>query len=213
MLAAITGALLGVASGVRHAMEPDHIAAVSTLVAEQRSPRATVTFAAAWGMGHALMLLFVGGAMFLAGHEMPPALADLFELGVAIMLIGLGIRGLLHAARARREGGIAKRGGHTHSHVARPLVVGLMHGLAGSGALTALVLSRIASPLAGLLFMALYGFGAMLGMAMLAGVAGVPLARIVRAPNGVAILLALTGVISLVVGASWGAPLALRMLT
>jgi len=228
MWVVVTGAALGIASGLRHAMEPDHLAAVSTFAAQQRSPRATVAFAAAWGMGHALMLFFVGGALVLLGREMPPSLEDAFELGVSFMLVVLGVRGLVHAVRAHRHG----RAGHhdampaLHHHVepeprsgdpgrgrlSSPLLVGLMHGLAGSGALTALVLGRIASPVAGLGFMALYGFGAMLGMAMLAGVAGVPLARIVRSPHGMPILLAVTGVISLAVGASWGAPLALRML-
>ncbi|WP_394844665.1 hypothetical protein LZC95_47375 [Pendulispora brunnea] len=215
MWVAVTGAILGIASGVRHAMEPDHLAAVSTFVAEQRTPRATVTFAAAWGFGHALMLLFVGGALMLLGREMPPALADVFELGVSFMLVGLGVRGLVHALRAYR-GELVQHHRHdglpTHTHVGRPLIVGLMHGLAGSGALTALVLGQVGSPVAGLGFMALYGFGAMLGMALLAGVAGVPLARIVRSPLGMPIMLAVTGAISLVVGASWGAPLAMRML-
>ncbi|HWL85794.1 MAG TPA: hypothetical protein VNO21_08335 [Polyangiaceae bacterium] len=220
MLVALMGAVLGVASGVRHAIEPDHLAAVSTFVAEQRSSRATVAFAAVWGIGHALMLMVVGGALLFLGRQMPAVLGDVFELIVAIMLIGLGVRGLLQAVRAHR----GRHHAHpiplvpraptrpTHTHVGRPLAVGLVHGLAGSGALTALVISRMGSPLAGLGFMALYGFGAMLGMAMLAGVAGVPLARVVRSPYGMPILLALTGVVSLVVGATWGAPLALRML-
>ena len=225
MWVAVTGAILGIASGLRHAMEPDHLAAVSTFVAEQRTPRATVAFAAAWGLGHAIMLLFVGGVLVLLGREMPPALADVFELAVSFMLVGLGVRGLVHARRAFRSNGAASGaaagalvehhrhdGLPAHTHVGRPLLVGLMHGLAGSGALTALVLGQIGSPVAGLGFMALYGFGAMLGMALLAGVAGVPLARIVRAPLGMPILLAITGLISMVVGASWGAPLAMRML-
>ncbi len=213
MWVALTGAVLGIAAGVRHAMEPDHLAAVSTLVAEQRSPRATVTFAAVWGMGHALMLVLVGGALLFVGRAMPPALADVFELGVAIMLVGLGVRGLMAAVRARHgEKARGEREHHGHAHMGRPLAVGLMHGLAGSGALTALVVSQVGSPLAGLGYMALYGIGATLGMAMLASVFGLPLARVVRSPYGMPILMGLTGAISLVVGAFWGAPLAMRML-
>ena len=65
MLAALSGALLGIASGVRHAMEPDHLAAVSTFVAEQKTPRGSVAFAMAWGAGHALMLVGVGFLVLL----------------------------------------------------------------------------------------------------------------------------------------------------
>jgi hypothetical protein len=212
MLVALSGGLLGLVSGVRHAMEPDHLAAVSTFVAEQKSPRQSVNFAMAWGAGHALMLVAVGGGFVLLGREMPAAVADGFELAVAAMLIGLGVRSLVAAWRARRPGG-APAPAHSHAaRVRRPLLVGIVHGLSGSGALTAMVLARLASPLAGIAFMAIYGIGAMLGMAAIAGVAGVPLSRIVRSPHGLTAMMAVAGIVSLVVGASWGAPLALRIL-
>lgn len=210
MLAALSGALFGLTSGVRHAIEPDHLAAVSTFVAEQRTPRQSVSFAVAWGAGHALMLVVVGGALMLLGRSMPPAIEDAFELLVAVVLIALGARSLAAALRGRAQ---AVAHGHAPSRptLSRPLVVGLLHGLSGSGALTAMVVARLASPLAGLGFMVLYGAGATLGMAAIAGLAGVPLAKITRARHGFTALLAVTGVGSLVVGVAWGAPLALKM--
>jgi hypothetical protein len=197
----ITGGLLGLASGVRHAMEPDHLAAVSTLVAEQRSVRASVSFAAMWGLGHGSMLLAVGGLLILLGCEMPPSFSTAAELGVATMLVLLGARALQRART--RESAPA-----THHHtptgtLRRPLVVGIVHGLAGSGALTAIVLAAGHKPIAGLVFMTLYGAGAMLGMSALAGALRLPLARIASTARGTSTLLAISGVASVVIGVAW----------
>lgn len=223
MTSLVVGWLFGLAQGVRHAIEPDHLAAVSTVVAEQRSARASMFFAAAWGVGHALVLCVVGGVLFVARHEMPERLEHLFELGVAVMLVGLGLRAIRHAVRAGRGGAVTmhRHGAHTHAHGAsaphvhlrgwtlarRPLLIGVVHGLAGSGALTALVASSFGSAASGLLFMALYGAGAAIGMALLAGVVGVPLARFMSTRWGSTILLGSTGAFSLVLGFVWGWPI------
>jgi hypothetical protein len=206
---------------VRHALEPDHLAAVSTLVADRRSARHAASYAAAWGLGHALVLVAFGGALILVRARLPERVAAGFELAVAAMLVVLGVRaiararihgagGLTHEHPAGDDGHAAVPHGHDdHVHVRgltlakQPLLVGCVHGLAGSGALAAVVLSQVSSPLAGLAYVAVYGGGAALGMAMLAGVAGVPLARIVRTRHGMPILLGTTGGLSLVLGLVW----------
>jgi hypothetical protein len=214
----LLGLLWGLAQGVRHALEPDHLAAVSTLVADRRSPRQAASYAIAWGLGHALVLLAFGGALILVRARLPERVAAGFELGVAAMLVVLGVRAL-RRAWVRGAAGVLSHahpdGDHVHTapadhvHVRgltlakQPLVIGCIHGLAGSGALAAVVLSRMASPLAGLAYMAVYGGGAALGMAALAGVAGVPLARLVRTPRGAPILLGMTGGLSLLLGLVW----------
>lgn len=219
----LMGWLFGLAQGVRHAFEPDHLAAVSTMVAEQRSARASAFFAAMWGAGHALVLLAVGGALFVLRKEMPERAAHAFELVVAVMLVALGLRALRQAARAGRIGPPVahSHGAVPHHHVGlvqhvhirgwsvarRPLVIGIVHGLAGSGALTALVASSATSAASGLVFMALYGAGAMVGMALLAATVGVPLARAMRTRYGTTILLGVTGLFSLVLGLVWGWPI------
>ena len=213
MLPTLLAVLFGLLQGVRHAMEPDHLAAVSTLVAEQRSARASIGYAALWGLGHALMLLAVGGALFLLRTRMPPAMEDAFELGVAVMLVGLGLRGMFLARRP-----IEAPSAHSHGHGPtrlgrlRPLFIGVVHGLAGSGALGAIVLAKASSAVAGLAYLAVYGAGAALGMALLAGVAGVPLARLVRSPRGMPALLAVTGLLCVGLGLGWGYPLVARWL-
>ena len=206
LLEVLIGSVVGVANGVRHAIEPDHLAAVSTLAAEEPRTRDAVRFAAAWGLGHALMLLIVGGALVLMRREMPMPLVDAFELVVAAMLMVLGGRALLRARKLRPA--IDRK---TKPNVARPLFVGVVHGLAGSGAITALALSTLSSAFEALAFVALYGIGATLGMATLAGIAGPPLSRLARSDRACRALVAATGCASLAIGAVWAAQALVRL--
>jgi hypothetical protein len=210
------GLVWGLVQGVRHAVEPDHLAAVSTLVAERRSARSAAGYAVLWGAGHALVLLVVGGALLLLRGRMPERLAAVFELLVAAMLVALGLRALARAIRKSPAGGGAPREPHQrHEHGTiqpergpalspRPLLVGCIHGLAGTGALVALVAAQMRSLLAGFVYIALYGGGAALGMAVLAGLAGLPLARLVQTRHGVPVVLGTTGALSLALGVAWG---------
>jgi high-affinity nickel-transport protein len=214
----LLGLFWGLAQGMRHALEPDHLAAVSTLVADRRSARSAASYALAWGVGHALVLLVFGGALLAVRGHVPARIGAAFELLVATMLVVLGLRGLRLAfvrpgvdpADHEDGGPHVHPGSADHVHLSgftitrRPLIVGCVHGLAGSGALAALVMPGMKSALLGLLYLALYGGGAALGMAMLAGVVGVPMARLVRTPRGVPVLLGATGALSLVFGLAWG---------
>jgi high-affinity nickel-transport protein len=222
----LSACLLGFANGMRHALEPDHLAAVSTLVAGERSAKASVRYAAAWGAGHAAMLVVAGGALALLRTELPEVASDSLELVVAVVLIALGVRGLAQAARSGRSGQTfthahgdsahAHAGVRDHLHVSSwtlarlPFVVGLVHGLAGSGALAALVASHVGSKAFAIGFIAIYAIGAAVGMATLAGVLGWPLARLARAPRFVPVLVGVSAVASLVVGIAWATPILLR---
>jgi high-affinity nickel-transport protein len=227
MLAVLSACLLGFANGVRHAFEPDHLAAVSTLVAGQRTARASVRYAAAWGAGHASMLLVAGGALALLRAELSQVVSDSLELVVAGVLVALGLRGLAQAARMGRGGEAFSHahGGLEHTHdgardhvhlsgwtLARlPFVVGLVHGLAGSGALAALVASKLSSAAFGLSFIALYGLGAAAGMAALAGVLGWPLARLAQSKRAISWVVGASAATSLAVGVLWAAPILARV--
>lgn len=226
MLSTISGWLLGMLLGMRHALEPDHLTAVSTFVSDGASPRRGAMLGALWGAGHTLSLFAVGVVLAVLDARMPPRLADLFELGVAFMLVGLGIRSLRHAVRQAPKGPnrVHSHGGVHHEHagvvahvhlggwtLARgPLVVGLVHGLAGSGALTALVLANLSSTASRLTYIAAFGLGSMGGMALLSGLAGWPLARLGRSPHASWALATLTGGLSVGLGIVWGYPLAWR---
>jgi high-affinity nickel-transport protein len=213
------GCLFGLGQGVRHALEPDHLAAVSTVVAAQRSVRTSVFYAVCWGVGHCLMLVAVGAPLFLARREVPETLGGVFELCVAAMLVTLGLRALWRACGAAlrpplapgdevRPGAKATSTAGERSAVRamQPLAIGLVHGLAGSGALTIIVASNYRSALAGLVFILVYGLGATAGMAMLAGAVGVPLARTMRTRLGPPLVLGTTGAFSLVLGLIWSLP-------
>jgi high-affinity nickel permease len=227
MLVTATACLLGFANGMRHALEPDHLAAVSTLVAGERSAKASVRYAAAWGAGHAAMLVVAGGALALLRAEMSEGIRDGLELFVAVVLVALGLRGLRQASRSGRGGETfthvhgdlahAHAGARDHVHVSKwtlarlPFVIGLVHGLAGSGALAALVASHVASPAVALGFISIYAVGAAAGMATLAGVLGYPLARLARSPRAVPLLIGLSAAASLLVGIAWAFPILARL--
>jgi len=225
MLATLTSWLLGVLFGMRHALEPDHLTAVSTLAAEERHPARGALLGAFWGLGHSLSLLVVGVVLALLHAEMPAKLAELFELGVAIMLVGLGVRALKRAVRDGRDGHVHAHAhahlpaAHTHAapvahvHVGgltfatRSLLIGIVHGLAGSGALTALVLANLPSTSARLAYITLFGIGSVVGMALLSGLAGWPLQRFGRSPRAARMLAFTTGLLSTGLGIFWGAPI------
>jgi hypothetical protein len=223
LLELLTGSGLGSLLGMRHALEPDHLAAVTTLVSHERSSVRAALLGAWWGIGHTLALLVVGAALVLVRAELPDAISDAFELAVALMLIGLGIRSVQLAA-LQAPGGpryLHRHGLIVHSHAAvpahvhigtwtfarRPLLVGAVHGLAGSGALTALVLATLPTTAAQLMYVLLFGVGSTLSMAALSGLLGWPLARLGtnhRVARGVSLVV---GCVSIAIGIMWGFPL------
>ena len=193
----LAGILLGIALGARHAFEPDHLAAVSVLAADGPSVRRGALIGALWGAEHTLALLACALAVAAAAAQIPPGLTDAFELGVAAMLIGLGWR----AVRRGRP----QRHVHAARNVSgmRPLIVGAIHGLAGSGALTALVMTELPSTGARLSFMLLFGLGSVSAMTAISGFAGWPLARLARNPAARRLLSVVVGTMSVALGISW----------
>jgi len=94
MTEVITVVLLGFFLGMRHATDPDHVIAVTTIVSRQRTIRAAAAIGILWGVGHTLTIMGVGGAIILFGLVVPPRLGLSLELAVALMLIVLGILAL-----------------------------------------------------------------------------------------------------------------------
>jgi sulfite exporter TauE/SafE len=196
--------VLGFAMGVRHAFEADHLAAMATLAARSPGTRGLLQ-GAAWGLGHTLTLLLVGGTCLLAGAAVPERWAARLELAVGFMLLALGLDTLRRMRRARihahaHEHGDGQAHWHVHRHPAaahddpaahehahprpafpgRALAVGLVHGLAGSAALFLLTLQTIGSFWPGLAYIALFGLGSILGMAGLSAVIAVPMRAAAR---------------------------------
>src|SRR5436305_8822734 len=111
---------VGLILGIRHATDGDHVVAVSAIASSERSVMRAMRIGIAWGVGHSVTLLVVGGAIVVFGLTVPPRLGLAFEMLVAIMLIGLGGYSLV------------RHGVETPASLKRPIVVGFVHGLAGS---------------------------------------------------------------------------------
>jgi nitrile hydratase accessory protein len=216
----VASAALGSLLGMQHAFEPDHLAAVTTLMNGERTSAKAAWLGACWGLGHTLTLLAAGTVLVVLRAEMPAPATMAFELGVVVMLVGFGARAIYQAAC----NAVPRR---THSHarratlsaididrwtLARPLLVGAVHGLAGSGALTALVVTALPSTTTRLGYLALFGVGSTLGMVGLSGLLGWQIARMGADRTVVRTFSLAVGCVSTVLGLLWGYPFLSRLL-
>jgi len=191
--------------GLRHALDVDHLAAVSTIVSQRRGVWRSSLAGAVWGLGHTVALVAMALIVVALRTRIPPFLAQLLELAVALMLIGLGAQVLWTLARGgtlhhhvHAHGGIVHVHPHLHAvhhgsavhHVAhggaatmhdggswrRPLIVGLVHGLAGSAGLMMVGVATLPSRALALVYVFVFGLGSIGGMVGMSTLLGVPLA-------------------------------------
>jgi high-affinity nickel permease len=190
---------LGFLLGMQHALEADHIAAVSSIAARRTHVSDIVKHGLTWGLGHTVTLFVFAGIAILLGRAIPETVAKPIEGAVGIMLIGLGAhvlwrlwRDRVHFHRHGHDDGTVHFHAHSHAgesvpharvaHVHghgfrwRTLLVGLMHGMAGSAALLVLAATQASTPATGLFYVLLFGIGSMIGMGLLSLVIAVPLA-------------------------------------
>jgi high-affinity nickel-transport protein len=236
---------LGLFLGMRHATDADHVIAVTTIVSRQRTTLGAAAIGAAWGIGHTLTILVVGGGIVVFGWVIPPRVGLSTELTVGVMLVLLGVMNLTGVMR-RIDASVVKFGQakhvhahahghgdyvHTHAHghepdahphaedqtplgwldrhlgalggyrLVRPLVVGIVHGLAGSAALALLVLATIRTPSWAILYLMVFGVGTIVGMMLMTAVIVLPFAyaerRFARLSHGLRLA---SGIISIVFG-------------
>src|SRR5262249_6525998 len=184
VLTALTIVLIGFALGMRHATDPDHVVAVTTIVSRQQNIRQAAVIGVLWGLGHTLTIFAVGAAIILFKVTIPPRLGLAMELAVGLMLIVLGtlnLTGFLQhfAARFGRpqppigtDGALSCSEGHSPAtgrsiqrlsrfQIFRPLLVGIVHGLAGSAAVALLGLATIGNPYAATAYLLVFGAGTM----------------------------------------------------
>lgn len=218
---------LGLVFGLKHATEVDHVVAVSTIVSEHRSLRRAALVGGLWGAGHTLSLVVVGVVVLAFRVAIPELVSGWLEFGVALMIIGLGLHAFLRALRRRSDIHVHQHqhDGTAHAHIhfhdndtlhsdpvtehshavtrigIKPLLVGAMHGLAGSAALTLLVLTQIGSPVLGLLYLGVFGFGSIIGMLLMSGLVALPFIFSARKLTGIHYgLQAAAGVLSIAFG-------------
>lgn len=210
---------LGFFLGMRHATDPDHVIAVTTIVARHRTTKDAALIGALWGVGHTLTIVAVGGAIVLLGWVVPARIGLSMEFSVALMLILLGIMnltGFLHWINGRFSsppGGPIEPSSPPHTHAeyihlhrhthhpeghdhdtadmsltwfdrhfgriglyqfVRPLVVGVVHGLAGSAAVALLVLTTIRDPLWAVIYLLVFGIGTIAGMILITAAISLP---------------------------------------
>ena len=220
---------LGFFLGMRHATDPDHVIAVTTIITRQRSIPGAAAIGAVWGLGHTLTILAVGSGIILGGWVIPPRLGLSMEWTVGLMLVLLGLLNLR---------GIIPRSTHVHSHphehgdyvhthvhghepeahshasdatplgwldrhfgalgayrYVRPLVVGIVHGLAGSAAVALLVLTTIHDPGLAVFYLLIFGLGTIVGMMLMTMVISLPFGWV--SPRGLRVA---SGAISLAFG-------------
>ncbi len=193
--------LLGLFLGMRHSTDPDHVVAVSTIVSRERSVRQGALIGLLWGVGHTLTIFLVGSAIILFGLVIPPRIGLSMEFSVAVMLVVLGVlnlTGVLRWLNAKFTPALRSRtvepttssvvgnitegflnrlmGRYGCYQIFRPLVIGLVHGLAGSAAVTLLVLSTIRSPLWAIVYLLVFGIGTIIGMMLMTTAIAIPVA-------------------------------------
>lgn len=238
--------LLGLVTGLRHSMEADHVAAVSTVVSAaagndngsggQNRLRRAPLLGLMWGLGHTATLFVAGLAVLLLAVSIPEKVSGRLEFGVGIMLIFLGATALTGFNVGKFLRGVIGRGGehsqknrdrnrqrHDHQHVHadtgivhshdhdhhgqqhrhghKSLIVGMVHGMAGSGALMLVVLSTINSVPLGLAYIAIFGAGSMASMAAMSALIGLPFAKAKSYRRSALLLRYAAAAITLIIGA------------
>lgn len=187
---------MGLLIGMRHALEADHVAAVASLVSRHSTLSMSVRMGTFWGLGHTLTLLLFGSLVLFSGQFVPDRLASGLEFAVGGMLVWLGTDVMRRLWREQvswswhQHGDMqhihALRGGGSepHAHTAtvpwRALMVGMMHGMAGSAALIVLTLQTVGSALAGVAYILCFGLGSVVGMAAMSAVMVVPMRHAAR---------------------------------
>jgi high-affinity nickel permease len=177
---------LGLLLGLKHALDADHVVAVSTITSQTKSLKKAARIGAFWGLGHTTTLLAAGTIVLALGVTIPRRIGLGFEFIVGIMLVVLGVRVLVRMKRDRLHIHRHEHGGdthtHLHAHASTPthqhshmsFAVGMVHGLAGSAALMLLVLATVRSLPLGILYILIFGVGTMVGMAVVTALISLP---------------------------------------
>ncbi len=183
--------IIGFALGLQHAVEADHLAAVSTIVSEKKSLFSASIVGGFWGLGHTISLFVVGALVIFLKLQISETAEARLEAIVGVMLIALGINALRKLFSAdtvhihKHEHGTREHV-HIHSHGNEPVashhrfsirsvMIGMVHGLAGSAALMLLVVPTIASPWVAMSYILVFGVGSIGGMMAMSFLIGLPM--------------------------------------
>lgn len=208
--------------GLKHALDADHVAVVTTMVSQSKSLKKSSLLGAMWGLGHTATLLLVGVAILLFKLTIPSRLAFGLEFVVGLVVIGFGVdllrkisKNQIHVHQHEHGGSVHSHlhahlnvpfvstysaGKPTHNHNHRALAVGALHGLAGSAALTLLVLTTAQSTLQGIIFILIFGLGSIISMLLISSAIGLPFLLTKRFTKVNAAIQAAAGAMSIAIG-------------
>jgi ABC-type nickel/cobalt efflux system permease component RcnA len=186
---------LGFLLGLKHATEADHLAAVSTIVADRKSLFSSAVVGGLWGLGHTVSLVIAGVFVLLLNFQISEQTENWLEFGVGVMLVLLGLnvlKKLLQGGHLHFHSHEHGSRTHTHPHLheadenpvpnshhgfsfnSRAVLIGMVHGLAGSAALMLMVIPTIDSQWMGLLYIVVFGIGSIGGMMLMSFIVGLP---------------------------------------
>jgi ABC-type nickel/cobalt efflux system permease component RcnA len=189
-----TTLFLGFLLGMEHALEADHVVAVSTIVSQSRSLFRASLIGIFWGIGHTLTLLVAGLVVLFLRVNIPEGVALSLEFVVGLVLLALGVQILWGYRRKRVHAHPHSHGGRVHDHfhsharsddhghdhdppsLGKSCLVGMIHGLAGSAALMLLVLTTVRTPVHGMCYLLVFGSGSITGMLLMSIVVALPFA-------------------------------------
>ena len=204
--------------GLKHAFEPDHLAAVSTIASRTREVRLSSVSGMSWGIGHGICVCLAGFVLLALRVSVPNTLSVQFDRVVGVMLIGLGLWTYLrvtrtHLHRHEHDGRVhihlhSHAHASDHRHVHQSLAVGMAHGLLGSGALVVLALAATADVWTGIAYLVIFGIGVVISMGLIAGLMGLPFMTR-RGQRLATALQLLAGTASLMIGLSFALTLGL----
>lgn len=185
---------IGFVLGIKHALEPDHIIAVSTIASQSKKIWKSSLAGVFWGIGHTLTLLVFGVILILLKNEISEAWAMSLEFLVGIMLVYLGITTIFSWKQTKR-----------HDHTGRAtylksMLVGIVHGIAGSAAMVLLTLTTIDAAWQGAIYIIIFGVGTCLGMLLFTTILSIPFVTSSSSKKVNRLLIRLTGVISTLFG-------------
>jgi ABC-type nickel/cobalt efflux system permease component RcnA len=221
--------VLGLLTGFRHSIEADHVAAISTIVTSDINCKGILRLSyigILWGIGHTIALLVVGFIILILAINIPSEMTNVLEFIVGIMLIYLAITTITGLNISKFLRGIfVKNKGHNHPHIHietntihshlythnnknhhhehKSIIVGVIHGLAGSGALMLLILSTINSTEVGIMYIAIFGIGSIFSMTAISTIIGLPLMKIGKRSTRLKLAIKLSSsVFSIIIGIS-----------
>jgi len=213
---------IGFVIGIKHALEPDHVIAVSTIASHTKKLGKASLAGIFWGSGHTLTLLVVGMLLIFLKGAIPEKWAMSLEFIVGIMLVYLGWTSILSFRKKKAQLPLFlhshDHGGYSHRHwfapgleleaaheegrksLAKSAVIGMVHGLAGSAAMVLLTMSTVQTQWEGLLYILVFGAGTIVGMLLSTTIIGIPFVLSARNISLNAALTRLTGLISIAFG-------------